>query len=47
MKESYFLPYVITVSFYKLQDKQKQGTNCIMYPINIHIEEPKKLLPKL
>ena len=30
-----------TVSLYKLEDKQKPRTKLSMYPINIHIGEPK------
>ena len=33
--------YRITVSLYKLKDKQKPRTKPQMYPRNIHIGEPK------
>ena len=32
---------VLTVSLYNLEDKQKPRTKPSMYPINIHIGEPK------
>ena len=36
-----------TVSLYKLEDKQKPRTKLSMYPINMHIGEPKTAFTKI
>ena len=36
-----------TVSLYKLEDKQKTRTKLSMYPINMHIGEPKTAFTKI
>ena len=41
------LKYLDTVSLYKLEDKQKPRTKPSMYPINMHIGEPKTAFTKI